>query len=133
MTALAPHLTAFLREEHPDLVVVSPLVDLMSVQVDVVRASHALGIPVALPVASWDNLTNKGLLRVEPDMVMVWNEAQKAEAVRYPGIAASRVAVTATTATTATRTVVCYSSQPTHCRVHWISGLVDHHRIKMYY
>ena len=30
-------------------------------------------------VASWDNLTNKGLLRIEPDLVVVWNEAQKRE------------------------------------------------------
>ena len=35
----------------------------------------------ALPVLSWDNLTNKGLIRVQPDQVFVWNEAQKAEAV----------------------------------------------------
>ena len=84
---VSSRLTAFLREEHPDLVVVSPLVDLMSVQVDVVRASHALGIPVALPVASWDNLTNKGHLRVLPDAVMVWNDVQKEEAVALHGVA----------------------------------------------
>ena len=84
----------FLREQKPDVVVVSPLIDAASDQVDVVRAARRRGFRVVVGIASWDNLTNKGLLRVEPDLVMVWNEAQKAEATRYHGIPATRVAVT---------------------------------------
>lgn len=91
---ISARLVTFLRDERPDLVVVSPLVDLMSVQVDVVRASHALGIPVALPVASWDNLTNKGHLRVLPDAVMVWNDIQKEEAVALHGVPPERITTT---------------------------------------
>jgi hypothetical protein len=84
----------FLREHAPDLVLVSPLVDAASDQVDMVRAARRLGIRVAAGIASWDNLTNKGLLRVEPDAVLVWNEAQKREAVEMHGVDAARVVVT---------------------------------------
>ena len=38
--------------------------------------------PVVLPVASWDNLTNKGRLRDVPDGTIVWNAIQVDEAVR---------------------------------------------------
>ncbi len=84
----------FLRAQQPDVVIVSPLIDAASPQVDVVRAARAAGIPVAAAIASWDNLTNKGLLRVEPDRVIVWNRAQQQEVVAYHGIPADKVAVT---------------------------------------
>lgn len=85
---------AFLRAHAPDVVLVSPLVDAGSDQVDLVKAAQALGIPVAACIASWDNLTNKGLLRVQPDRVIVWNEAQRREAVDYHATAADRVVLT---------------------------------------
>jgi hypothetical protein len=85
---------AFIDEHRPDLVVVSPLVDVASDQVDVVRAARHRGLRVVVAIASWDNLTNKGLLRVEPDAVLVWNEAQKREAIELHGISAGRVIVT---------------------------------------
>ena len=84
----------FLESHRPDAVIVSPLVDAASEQVDTVRAAQAAGIPVVAAIASWDNLTNKGLLRVVPDLVTVWNEHQKTEAVSYHGVPADRVAVT---------------------------------------
>ncbi len=84
----------FLDEQQPDVVLVSPLVDAASDQVDTVRAARAAGIPVIAGVASWDNLTNKGHLRVEPDLVTVWNDHQRREAVELHGIAPERVAVT---------------------------------------
>ena len=87
-------LVAFLTTHHPDALVVSPLIDAASDQVDLVRAARRLGIRVAAGIASWDNLTNKGLLRVEPDLVVVWNEVQKAEALRFHGVSGDRVAVT---------------------------------------
>ena len=87
-------LVDFLTANRPDVLVVSPLIDAASDQVDLVRAARRLGIRVAVGIASWDNLTNKGLLRVEPDLVLVWNEAQKAEALRFHGVHGDRVAVT---------------------------------------
>ena len=91
---VATPVAAFLREHRPDVVVVTPLVDAASPQVDVVRAARALRIPTAACIASWDNLTNKGLLRVHPDLVTVWNETQAREAVELHGIASDRVAMT---------------------------------------
>jgi hypothetical protein len=91
---ISHRLTQFLAGNRPDLVVVSPLVDAASDQVDLVRAAQAMGIPTVAAIASWDNLTNKGHMRVEPDLVTVWNEQQKAEAVTYHGVRPERVAIT---------------------------------------
>ena len=75
-----PGLVRFLRNEAPDAVLVSPLVEPASDQVDLVRAATVAGLRTATLVASWDNLTNKGDLKVRTGLVAVWNEAQKAEA-----------------------------------------------------
>ncbi|HEY6506953.1 MAG TPA: hypothetical protein VIY56_03015 [Vicinamibacterales bacterium] len=91
---IGANISRFLEQHAPDAVVVSPLVDAASDQVDVVRAAQARGVPVAAAIASWDNLTNKGHLRVLPDMVTVWNEQQRAEAAEFHGVPAERVAVT---------------------------------------
>ena len=84
----------FVREQAPDVLLVSPLVDAGSKQVDWIKAAQACGIRTAVCVASWDNLTNKGLLRIEPDMVVVWNDAQKREAHEYHYIPEEKIAVT---------------------------------------
>ncbi len=78
----------------PDAIVVTPLVDFVSYQVDYVKTAKRLGIPVSMAVASWDNLTNKGTIAVQPDQVIVWNDAQKHEAVYLHGVAPNRVRVT---------------------------------------
>jgi hypothetical protein len=87
-------LDAFVSEHNPDLLLVTPLVELGSQQVDYVKCAQRLGVPSALCVASWDNLTSKGLIRVIPDHVIVWNESQKTEAVTMHGVAPERVSVT---------------------------------------
>ena len=84
----------FLRESSPDVLLVSPLVDAASKQVDWVKAARALGIRTAVCVASWDNLTNKGLLRIEPDLLIVWNDALKREATQYHYIPEEKIVVT---------------------------------------
>jgi hypothetical protein len=84
----------YLETERPDIVLVTPLVGLGSEQADWVKSARALGIPVGFPVFSWDNLTTKGILHVQPDRVFVWNEIQKREAVEYHGVADDRVVVT---------------------------------------
>jgi hypothetical protein len=84
----------FLRREAPDVLFLSPLVAAGSPQVDWIKAARTCGIRTAVGIASWDNLTNKGLIRVEPDLVIVWNEAQKREAVEYHYIPPDRVLAT---------------------------------------
>jgi hypothetical protein len=84
----------YLREQDPDVVLVTPFLEPGSFQVEFVRGANRLGIPTCLCVASWDNLTNKGLIHEQPDAVTVWNEAQREEAVRLHGVPAERVVVT---------------------------------------
>jgi hypothetical protein len=86
-------IAAFIRAHRPDLILVTPLVS-ESAQVDCVRAARALGIPTGLCVASWDNLTNKGMIQGDPDLVTVWNEAMRREAVELHGVPAERVVIT---------------------------------------
>jgi hypothetical protein len=84
----------FLRTKAPDVVLVTPLVNYGSRQMDIVRHAQRLGYRLAVCVASWDNLTNKGLLRCQPDRLVVWNEAQKREAVELHDIDPASVVVT---------------------------------------
>ena len=83
-----------IRTQNPDVVLITPLVDLGSDQVEYVKAARALGVRSGLCVHSWDNLTNKGLIRVLPDRVFVWNEAQKREAISMHGVRPEDVVVT---------------------------------------
>ena len=86
-----------LRAQSPDLVFVSPLVTLgaaSGAQTEVVKAAKSLGIPVVVGAASWDHLTSKGLVRIVPDALTVWNEAQRREAIELHRIPAARVRVT---------------------------------------
>jgi hypothetical protein len=87
-------ISEFLRAQAPDVMLVSPLIDAASEQVDWIKAARANGIRSAACIASWDNLTNKGLMRVEPDLVLVWNEAQRREAVEYHYIPDAKVVAT---------------------------------------
>ena len=58
---------AFVRGQQPDLLLITPLIELGSPQLDYVRAARALGIRSALCVWSWDHLSSKALIRVVPD------------------------------------------------------------------
>lgn len=84
----------YLLDVAPDIVVVSPLVNKRSWQTDVVKSAQKLGIPAALCVASWDHLTTKGLIRIKPDKVFVWNPTQLKEAVELHDIPDSDIVVT---------------------------------------
>jgi len=84
----------FLRTERPDVVLITPLVDIGSLQVSHMAAARTLGLRVVLPVGSWDHLSSKSLLRDIPDRVIVWNESQRREAVDLHGVPAGRVVVT---------------------------------------
>lgn len=94
--ALPPpdEVTGLLRRIQPDLLLLTPLLYFRSHQVDQVRAARQLGISSVLGVGSWDHLTTKGLIHEIPDRVLVWNEAQKTEAIELHGVPAGRVAVT---------------------------------------
>jgi hypothetical protein len=83
----------YLREQRPDVVLVTGVVKKPS-QIECLKSARKLGIPAGICVASWDNLTNKGLLKFAPERVFVWNEAQRQEALELHGIPADRVFAT---------------------------------------
>src|SRR6266508_600619 len=84
----------YIREWAPDVVLATPVVKAASTQVEFLKSARRLRIPAATCVASWDNLTNKGLLKFVPERVFVWNEVQRREATELHGIPAERVVVT---------------------------------------
>jgi len=85
-----PGQEALLREWRPDLVLVSPLIDLGSAQTDIVKSARQLGISTGMLLFSWDNLSTKGSLHVMPDHMFVWNERQRLEAVQLHGFPLER-------------------------------------------
>ena len=84
----------FLSSQAPDVLLITPLVDIGSPQLDHLAAAKRLGVRTVLPVASWDHLSSKALLRTLPERVILWNEKQRAEAVEMHGVPADRVVVT---------------------------------------
>jgi hypothetical protein len=87
-------ITEDLRSFSPDVVLASPVVEYGSTQVDYLKSARALGVATGVCVASWDNLTNKGLVRFRPDRLFVWNDLQRREAVRYHDIPVEVVQLT---------------------------------------
>jgi hypothetical protein len=87
-------LEQYIRDQAPDLVIIAPLVELGSPQMDHLAAAKALGMKTALTVVSWDHLSSKALIRNVPDLIVVWNDIQKQEAVEMHGVPEERVVVT---------------------------------------
>jgi hypothetical protein len=86
--------TEVFRRVQPDLLMLTPLLYFRSHQVDHVRCARQLGIKTVLGVGSWDHLTTKGLIHEVPDRVLVWNEAQREEAITLHGVPSEHVLVT---------------------------------------
>lgn len=93
-TPVSQQIREYISEQRPDAVLITPLVQLGSPQLDYLRAARRLGVPSALLVHSWDNLTVKGLIHEAPDIVTVWNAHQKREAVELHGVPEERVEIT---------------------------------------
>jgi hypothetical protein len=88
------NISTWLQEARPDVVVLSPLVSPNSMEVEYLKAARVLGIPTVYALASWDNLTTKGTLHIQPDLVFVWNESLKEEAVTLHGVRSENIVVT---------------------------------------
>jgi hypothetical protein len=86
-------LDEFLGSQRPDVLLISPLVHFGSAQADVAASGRRLGVPVWMLLYSWDNLSTKGCMHVEPDLMFVWNERQRIEAEQLHGFPSSCVVV----------------------------------------
>lgn len=82
-------------ELKPDVVLITPYFTASTrYQVEYAKAAQEIGVPVGVPVFSWDNLTSKGAMQVRPDRLLVWNRTQVREAVSLHKIPASRIVIT---------------------------------------
>jgi hypothetical protein len=79
-------LVRFIREQRLDVVVCIGRVNFGSDEADIVKAAHAAGVPSALAVYSWDNLSSKALIHEQPDRLFVWNDVMAHEAVELHGL-----------------------------------------------
>ncbi len=87
-------LDAFLRSQHADAVLFTPLIALQSEEQDLLTAAAEQGLRTVFCVLSWDNLSSKALIRTTPDLVTVWNDVQRDEARHLHGVPDDRIAVT---------------------------------------
>ena len=83
----------FIRARAPDVIVVNPLNLRFSEETDYVKAARKLGVPTALPVLSWDNLSTKALIQIAPDRLFAWNEHHLADAMEIHGIPRDRIEI----------------------------------------
>ena len=84
----------FLDEQRPDVVLLSPLIELGSPQADMLKAAQRRGVRTAVAIWSWDHLSSKARLRWLPGRVLVWNDTQRREAVDLHGVPSERVVTT---------------------------------------
>lgn len=89
-----PRHEAWLTADRPDVVLVSPLIDIGSSHTDVIKSAKHLGIQTGMILFSWDNLSTKGSIHVQPDRLFVWNEVQRHEAVKLHGYPFERTVAT---------------------------------------
>jgi len=87
-------LVDWLRAQQADVLLISPLTPIGSEQAAWVLAARRAGIRVVYCMYSWDNLSNKGLLRPQPDLAVVWNATHRDEAVNLHGVSAESVRCT---------------------------------------
>ncbi len=83
-----------IKKINPDYVIVTPLVNFASREIDLVKVARSLGIPTLLATASWDNLTSKGRIKIQPDHVAVWNRQMEKEATELHGVPAKHIWIT---------------------------------------
>jgi hypothetical protein len=86
--------TRYIAAQRPDAVLASPVIEFASSQIEYLKSARKLGIRTGICVASWDNLTGKGLLRFLPDRVFVWNDIQRGELEDMHGIPRDRAVLT---------------------------------------
>ncbi|HEY7690858.1 MAG TPA: hypothetical protein VH816_00815 [Gaiellaceae bacterium] len=114
---IAP-LVDFIRAQRLDVLLAISRVNFGAPEADVIQAARTVGVPSALAVYSWDNLSSKALIHRHPDRLLVWNEIQVREAAELHGLAAG-VAV----ATGAPRFDPFFALRPSAGRETLLAGL----------
>ena len=89
-----PAIIADIKGYAPDVLIASPVnMRFPSSDLEYLKEAAAMGIPTALPVISWDNLTTKGLMHAFPDILLVWNDVQAEEAIQHQSMPRDRIRI----------------------------------------
>lgn len=83
----------WIKPEEYSCIVLQPLNMRFSEEVEILKYFKSKKIKSFLPIYSWDNLTNKGLIHVVPDYVVLWNEFQRENAIQIHKIPNSRLKI----------------------------------------
>lgn len=83
-----------IRKYRPDVVMAGPGNIRYSEEIEYIKAAKKLNIPTIIPIISWDNLTTKSLISNIPDRLLVWNQTQQNEAIRYHNIPKNKIRIT---------------------------------------
>ena len=94
MAPAAKNIVADLRSVAPDVVLASPANMRFTEEVEYIKAARHLGIPTAVLVLSWDNMSTKGLINLHPDLLLAWNRTHASEAILHHGISENRILLT---------------------------------------
>ena len=94
MMPTSERMLGYLRQHAPDVIVLTSLTYSRSQQLDLLKAARALKIPTAAAILSWDHLSSKALIHLHPDIVIVWNEVQRQEAIEMHGVPRDRLVLT---------------------------------------
>jgi len=94
MAPAAKNIVADLGSVAPDVVLASPANMRFTEEVEYIKAARHLGIPTAVLVLSWDNMSTKGLINLHPDLLLAWNQTHASEAILHHGISENRILLT---------------------------------------
>lgn len=83
-----------LQELRPDVVIATPANLFALAELEYLKAAKALHIPTLISVHSWDNLTTKSLIHVEPDLLIAWNQAHYTEAQQVHHLSSNHIIIT---------------------------------------
>jgi hypothetical protein len=89
-----PHAVEYIEALRPDVVALCDYGHVGSLYSLWAKVAKERGIPVAICVATWDNLSSRQKMDVVPHALLVWNETQRREALEIHGIPAERVVLT---------------------------------------
>ena len=87
-------ITRLFETQSPDVVLLTSLTFSRSFAMDQMKAARTLGISTAACIMSWDHLSSKALIHIQPDTTIVWNDVQKREAIEMHDLPESRIVVT---------------------------------------
>lgn len=83
-----------IQQNPPDVMVVMPLMNPDSIDVEYLKAARKLGIPVLYSMPSWDNISTKGTFHGKPDYGVVWNEPLAVELAQIHDFDRARIFTT---------------------------------------